>query len=81
MTSDDLDLVDDMVNRVGNLCLLSRINRRLGNAGFSEKRAFYTDSELVLTKRVSDADSWNRETITSRQKEMAKLAVAVWRFD
>jgi hypothetical protein len=46
----DSELLDDTVRRLGNLCLLTDVNRRLGNAGFDEKRAVYRESDLLLTR-------------------------------
>ena len=70
----DSDQAEDQVHRLGNLCLLTDVNRRLGNAGFLEKRTIYGQSDLLLTKEVGDFDSWNKETINERQQRMAKRA-------
>ena len=41
--------------RLGNLTLLTPAdNRRVGNALYSEKQAVYSQSEYMLTRRISD---------------------------
>lgn len=77
----DSELVDDTLHRLGNMCLLTEVNRRLGNAGFDEKKSVYRQSDLLLTSEVGQFDSWDREAINQRQLRMAKRAVAVWRFE
>jgi len=77
----DPDLLEDALHRLGNLCLLTDVNRRLGNVGFDEKRAVYDRSELLLTREVSAFDSWGRQAIDQRQDRMAKRALTVWRSD
>jgi len=65
--------------RLGNMALLkARINVAAANKGFAEKRKIYLASEFLLTKEVAKAASWLPTDIESRQKELAKMAVAAW---
>lgn len=77
----DPAFAEECTYRLGNMCLLTGVNRALGNAGFEEKKEVYAQSDLLLTRRVAEFDTWNRETVDKRQREMARLAVALWRFD
>jgi hypothetical protein len=73
-----------MLNRLGNLCLLTDVNRALGNKRWEEKLEVYGRSRLRTTNQVNAEkypDGWNRESIERRQGYMAELAVAAWRFD
>lgn len=79
-TDADEKLVEDMLYRLGNLCLLTDVNRELGNAPFAEKRKFFARSRLNTTKNVAEYETWGRVQIERRQKHMAELAVTRWRF-
>jgi hypothetical protein len=77
----DPELLEDCVDRLGNLCLLSNINRALGNKGFEAKRHALGESDLLLTRRVADERQWDRGAIEGRQTELATLAASAWRFE
>jgi hypothetical protein len=73
-------LAEECAYKLGNLYLLSGVNTTLGNKPFTEKRGSYFQSDLLLTQELTDFTEWNRKAIERRQKEMAKLAFATWRF-
>lgn len=79
--SKDSTLAEEYTHRLGNLCLLTQVNRRIGNAALAEKQKVYTKSELLLTSEVAKVSTWSAKEIEERQKRLAKLAVAAWRFD
>ena len=75
------DLWDDaIISRLGNLCLLPGINHALGNKPWSEKVAVYSKSRLNTTRNLIKYDTWGRTEIIHRQKYMAQLALAAWKF-
>jgi hypothetical protein len=76
----DKDLLDECVMRLGNMTLLTSVNKELGSIGFPEKKKTYAQSTLEITKELNSFPKWNRGAIDSRQAEMAKLAPAIWRF-
>jgi hypothetical protein len=76
----DPGMSDDCTYRLGNLCLLTAVNRDLGNKPFLKKKEVFARSDLVLTRGIAAWDEWNRQAIEDRQRAMAKLAVAAWRF-
>jgi hypothetical protein len=76
----DPSLTEDCTYRIGNMCLLTAINRKLGNQAFAEKKVLFAQSRLQITNEVAEYDVWNREAIEERQRRMSKGAVAVWRF-
>jgi hypothetical protein len=80
VTDADPDIVEDFVNRLGNLCLLTDINRDLGSKGFAHKRGIFAKSDLITTKELAEVDEWNRAAIAERQERMAKRALSIWRF-
>lgn len=79
-TDADPDLLTDCLYRLGNLCLLSNVNRALGNKAFADKKKVFATSKLLTTQSLGQYTDWNRRSIERRQKQLAKLAVAQWRF-
>jgi hypothetical protein len=71
---------EDCTYRIGNLCLLTGVNRALGARSFDIKKNHYKKSEILLTNSVAKYDQWNRQSVERRQAHLADLAVAFWRF-
>lgn len=76
----DPTLREECTDRLGNLCLLTHVNRKLGNKPYSDKQKVFQKSNLILTKEAGGYTKWCRDTIEERQKRMANLALSVWRF-
>ena len=76
----DKALAEDCTHQLGNLCLLTDVNRALGTKSFARKKESFAESTMLLTKQVADYQTWDRQSINHRQQEMAKLAPAAWRF-
>ena len=73
----------EWIHRIGNLTLMGPADNRPGkkyNGNFAKKRESYQDSSIMLTRRLSQYDDWSPTNIKIRQREMAKLAVCVWKF-
>jgi len=70
----------DFVQRLGNLALLQKgPNGRIGNKGFSAKKAILTKSQFMLTSEIGAEKGWTKETIKGRQERLADLAIKVWK--
>lgn len=70
---------DRMVNRLGNLTLLSaRLNQKIQNGNFEAKKLELGKSELVLTQRIAASEKWGIDEISQRQKDLASIAAEVW---
>lgn len=70
---------DDIVNRIGNLTLLSRrLNSQARNAEFDRKKPSYITSTISITADIAGEESWNVGAISQRQDRMAEVAVSVW---
>ncbi len=76
----DPTLADEGIFRLGNMCLLTEVNRKLGRASFEEKKKVYSASKLITTKEIASRSLWGRKEIEERQKKMAAVAVTVWHF-
>lgn len=73
------DVARGYQKRLGNLALLnSKENSKTGNEEFSKKLEAYARSSIILTKRISEFTDWNPESIDTRQKQMAELALKAW---
>ncbi|WP_281926801.1 DUF262 domain-containing protein [Roseibium album] len=70
---------DRVINRMGNLTLLSRrINSAIKNGTFAAKKQYYETSEILLTKELCAQDEWNEEKIGIRQANLANQVAAIW---
>jgi hypothetical protein len=77
----DLDILNDCVDKLGNLCLLDKpSNKNFATVDFQTKSSkIYSQSELLLTKELSERYSkWDRQSIEDRQKTLAELAIKAW---
>jgi len=78
---------DACTSRVGNILLLSeRINNKMGDASFGEKKEILKRSQLATVKKFlvnyGNSDEWNAEKIEKRTKAIAKLAYdKVWKLE
>lgn len=65
---------------IGNLALLSsKLNVRVGNKSFTEKRGVYKDSAYKITHDLEKfTGNFGLTEIKQRQTELAKVAVATW---
>lgn len=71
----------NLINRLGNLTLLSRrINTSIKNGSFSEKKPHYLQSEILLTKDLATYENWSEETINSRQEIISRYATKIWAY-
>jgi hypothetical protein len=71
-----------MTNRLGNLCLLTDVNRTLGNKSWGDKLEIFKKSRLLITNQLNNVDypTWDSAAIDRRQSRMADLAVQAWRW-
>jgi hypothetical protein len=69
----------DYVHRLGNLSLLQKgPNGRVGNKPFVVKKPILAKSAFALTAEIGAETDWTKETIKTRQEQLAALAVTVW---
>jgi hypothetical protein len=72
------------VYRIGNLTLLeNKLNRQVGNGLFPEKIGEFVKSRYHLTLAIATdpPNEWTVAQINSRQEELARRAVHLWRSD
>lgn len=62
------------MHKIGNLTLLGkRINNRVRNKPFIDKRELYCMSPYHITREVGKLKNWNYEDYSKRQKEMIEV--------
>jgi len=68
--------------RIGNLTLLDKkMNSDIGNGNFEDKKNIYEQSEIMITKSLSEFSKWRLEEIEKRQKEFAEKALQIWSLE
>jgi len=73
--------IEEMVYRLGNLTPLeSSFNRDIGQKPYPIKRERYQQSVYALTQQVM-AEEWTPDAIASRQMNLARRAVHIWKSD
>jgi len=70
--------IEEYKYRIGNLCLLSDVNKTLGSKGYHSKVDEYKKSKITITKEISFYKDWNFDSIEARQNELALIAVKAW---
>jgi hypothetical protein len=78
--SNDREVMEDCVYRLGNLCLLGKLNKEVGRKSFSKKKTEYGKTDVLTTQSLTKFTKWTRQQIDQRQAAMAKRAAAIWRF-
>ena len=71
-----------LVNKLGNLTLLhGKINSKIKNKFFTKKRENYEkSSRLRINEKLSSLDSWNKNDIESRQEQLSKYSLEIWKL-
>lgn len=67
----------DWLHRPGNLTL-SAYNQEVGNQRFAVKRARFKDSNIGMTRELSELSQWTEHEISARGLRMAREAALIW---
>lgn len=79
---EDVTRHGEFVNRWGNLTLFfAGLNIPASNKAFDEKKTYYAESQVELTRRLCDYESWGPTQIEERQLWLADVAEQLWRVD
>ena len=73
---------DRCIYRLGNMTPMnSTENRKAGNVGYQEKRDALANSQFQITRSIAERyDAWDESIIDARQKNLAELAITVWKM-
>ena len=68
------------VDRLGNLTLLGpSAQGRAGNKNFDDKKEVYeTDTDMIMTRNLTQYNKWTIQEIEDRQKFMADQLVGIF---
>ncbi len=67
--------------RIGNMALVTKNqNERLGQQAFADKKQILCASEYAIND-VADYETWDSQSVESRQNRLADIAVQLWRID
>ena len=73
------DEVGIYANRIGNQVLLrASDNSGLKSDPFETKKPIFASSPYILTNQIATISSWNADSIASRQKSLAEIALKAW---
>jgi hypothetical protein len=74
--------IEALTYRIGNMTLLqASVNRDLGVAEYTDKRATYQQSGFNITRRLAEDNvEWTPERIAAQQNWMADQATSIWRI-
>lgn len=80
---DTEDKMEDYVNRLGNLTLLTNIkNITNRNNSFHDKKGIYEESNLDINRKtVITYDKWTSKTIEDREAKFCEYADKIWNLD
>lgn len=67
------------LHTIGNLTLTG-YNPELSNADWSHKRAILLGSKLELNKYFAAKESWKREDIEQRSRDLSEMAIRAWPY-
>lgn len=53
----------------------------ISNGKFEEKKKIYRQSEIMITKSLSNYREWKVDDIEKRRKEFAEKALKIWNLE
>ena len=69
----------DYLNRLGNLTILQdKKNIRARNKDFKDKKEYYKESRLTITKNLVDYEKWDYNEILERQEYLYEQSKELW---
>jgi len=70
---------DEFIDRLGNMTLVSKdLNKALNRKTFNEKKGILKSNSLSLSQKVLEFETWNSDSVNTRQAWMAHFAVQRW---
>lgn len=80
MFNNDKEEYKDFLNRLGNLTVLQdKKNIRARNKDFKDKKVYYKESRLKITKDISEYENWGYDKIRERQEYLYDEAKEIWK--
>ncbi|MDR3290100.1 MAG: DUF262 domain-containing HNH endonuclease family protein [Rickettsiales bacterium] len=77
---DELGYIEnDYLHTIGNLTLTGN-NGTLSNKSFEKKKEEYKESNIKITRDLSNYEKWNLENIKKRATVLADIAISIWKY-
>jgi uncharacterized protein with ParB-like and HNH nuclease domain len=75
----DQDEYKDYLNRLGNLTILQdKKNIKAKNKDFVDKKIYYHESRLTITKKLTEYDTWDYGAILNHQEYLYEQSKDIW---
>jgi hypothetical protein len=69
----------DYLNRLGNLTILQdKKNIKARNKDFKDKKEFYKESRLTITRELANYTKWDYNEILERQEYLYEQSKDIW---
>jgi uncharacterized protein with ParB-like and HNH nuclease domain len=65
------------LHTIGNLTLTA-YNPTLSNKGFVDKKEIYKDSNISITRGLTEYEKWDEKSIKNRELKMCNIALKIW---
>lgn len=79
LTDDEQNSFRALGQTLGNLTLLERpLADRAFDASYTDKRALYAGSDVILTTEIATIDAWSTAAIAQRTEHLTDVFVRVW---
>ncbi len=81
--NDASELHEEYKNRLANLTLVGKdYNSKIGNSPYENKRKYYANSTVMLTKKVAELyEDWKADDMDYRSSELLDLALECWPWE
>lgn len=64
---------------IGNLTL-TNYNGEMSNKGFLEKKKYYENSNIMITREIANSKSWKESEMLERAKELFEVVKDIWKI-
>ena len=71
------EIYDECIHTIGNLTLTG-VNSELSNKSFGDKKKILANSNISISRNLTNYDCWKRESIEHRAIELFELAKGIW---
>lgn len=62
---------------IGNLTI-TKYNSEISNKSFEDKKEYYKESNIQLTRNIAEFEVWNKDSIISRANSLFAIANQIW---
>lgn len=64
---------------IGNLTI-TKYNTEMSNKSFDDKKEYYSNSNIKLTRDIANFQTWNKDSIVSRAISLFEIANEIWKL-